>query len=73
MILEYKVVKRHLDIICSILGLIILLPLFIIVAILIKLESKGPIFYKQLRLGLHGKDLLYKFLTMYLGRKRRSI
>jgi len=74
LILEYKVVKRHLDIICSILGLIILLPLFIIVAILIKLESKGPIFYKQLRLGLHGKEFtMYKFRTMYLGAEKEGV
>lgn len=72
--MEYKTIKRCLDIICSILGLIILLPLIVLVAISIKLESKGPIIYKQSRLGLHGREFtMYKFRTMYLGAEKEGV
>lgn len=72
--MKYKSVKRYLDVICSTLGLIILLPLFILVAISIKLETKGPIIYKQLRLGLHGREFtIYKFRTMYLGAEKEGV
>ena len=57
--------KRIFDIIFSAAGLLILLPVFIIVAIVIKLDSKGPVFYKQSRVGKNNKDFsLYKFRTM---------
>ena len=72
--MDYKSVKRCLDITCSILGLIILLPLFLIVAISIKIESKGPIIYRQLRLGLHGREFtMYKFRTMYIGAEKEGV
>lgn len=59
--------KRTFDIIASSLGLIILSPLFIILAILIKLDSEGPVFFKQIRVGLKNKDFsLYKFRSMYV-------
>nr|MCU0361671.1 sugar transferase [Bacteroidia bacterium] len=58
--------KRGLDIFCSVLGLIILAPLLTVIAICIALESKGGVFYKQLRVGRFGKEFyLYKFRTMY--------
>ncbi|MEN3044535.1 MAG: undecaprenyl-phosphate glucose phosphotransferase [Candidatus Hydrothermales bacterium] len=61
-------VKRSFDIIFSLLFLIIFSPLFILSAILIKLTSKGPVFYKQDRVGKDGKIFkLYKFRTMYEG------
>lgn len=70
----YRSVKRTLDMMGSIFGLIILLPLFVIVAISIKLESKGPIIYKQSRLGLHGREFsMYKFRTMYLGAEKEGV
>ena len=57
--------KRLFDIIFSFLGLIILLPLFIIVPILIKVDSSGPIFFLQERVGLHGKYFkIIKFRSM---------
>ena len=57
--------KRILDIIFSLILLIILSPIFIIVAICIKLESKGPVFYKHLRIGYNEKEFLcYKFRSM---------
>lgn len=58
-------VKRSFDIISSILGLLILAPIMIITAIAIKLESKGPIIYKNKRTGIWGKEFyLYKFRSM---------
>lgn len=61
----YIIVKRIIDIICSVLGLIILIPVFLIVAIAIKIESKGPIFFKQRRIGKDKKEfVIYKFRTM---------
>ncbi|MCI9061584.1 MAG: sugar transferase [Romboutsia sp.] len=57
--------KRFFDIVCSILGIIVLSPVFIIVSILIKLESKGPIIFKQLRAGKNSKPFyIYKFRSM---------
>ncbi len=61
----YDVVKRIIDIIIGSFGLIICLPIFIIIALLIKIDSKGPVFFKHKRIGKHGKDLeIYKFRTM---------
>ena len=57
--------KRLFDIIASGLGLIVLSPLFLVLAIWIKLDSKGPVFYKQKRVGKNNRDfLLYKFRSM---------
>lgn len=57
--------KRLFDLFFSLLGLILLSPLFLIIGLLIMLESKGGIFYKQVRVGKGGKDFyLYKFRTM---------
>ena len=57
--------KRLFDIIFSFLGLILLLPLFIIVSILIKVDSPGPIFFLQKRVGLNGKCFkIIKFRSM---------
>lgn len=58
--------KRFLDIVVSLLVLIIGLPLWLLVGILIKLDSKGPILYKQERVGKDGKIFIcYKFRSMY--------
>tara|TARA_B100000614_G_scaffold226476_1_gene216766 strand:- start:178 stop:765 length:588 start_codon:yes stop_codon:yes gene_type:complete len=57
--------KRLFDIIFSFLGLVLLLPLFIIVSILIKVDSSGPIFFLQERVGLYGKYFkIIKFRSM---------
>lgn len=57
--------KRAFDIVFSIIGLLFLLPIFLIVSILIKLDSKGPVSFKQDRVGLGGRIFqLYKFRTM---------
>lgn len=58
--------KRCLDLILSIIGLILLSPLFIIICIWIKCDSKGPVFFKQKRVGKNKKLFgIYKFRTMY--------
>ena len=60
-----KYIKRICDIVISFIGLIISLPLFLIIGIFIKLESKGPVFFKHERLGKNGEIIkIYKFRTM---------
>jgi len=61
-------VKRFLDIVFSIVSLILLLPVLVYAAIKIKHDSKGPIFYRQERIGRFGKPFhIIKFRTMYVG------
>ena len=55
LMIPYKTFKRFLDIIVSALGIFLLSPLIIITAIMIKIESPGPVFFKQERLGVEGK------------------
>jgi lipopolysaccharide/colanic/teichoic acid biosynthesis glycosyltransferase len=58
-------VKRTIDVVASLLGIIVLAPTFLGIAILVKLSSKGPILYKQQRVGLLGKRFVfYKFRSM---------
>ena len=65
-------IKRAMDIVISGLSIILLTPLFFIVAILIKLTSRGPALFKQERSGLNGrKFVLYKFRTMYKGADKK--
>ncbi|MGG5460737.1 sugar transferase [Clostridium sp. B9] len=64
----YLFIKRIMDIIASFLGLIILSPIFLIVSIAIKMDSKGPIFFAQKRIGLRGKPFyMYKFRSMVVN------
>ena len=66
--------KRLFDIIASGLGLIVLSPIFLVLAIWIKLDSKGPVFYRQVRVGLNNKDfLIYKFRSMRVGADKGSL
>ncbi|MFW6009615.1 MAG: sugar transferase [archaeon] len=59
------IIKRIIDLLISFIGLIIISPFFILIAIFIKLDSKGPVFYKQERLGKDGEVFkIYKFRTM---------
>jgi lipopolysaccharide/colanic/teichoic acid biosynthesis glycosyltransferase len=61
----YKVVKRIMDVSLSSVGIILLLPLFLLIAIAIKIDSTGPVFYKQKRCGKGGKLFsMLKFRTM---------
>jgi exopolysaccharide biosynthesis polyprenyl glycosylphosphotransferase len=60
------VIKRAMDIVGSVVALIFAAPIFFLVAIAIKLTSKGPVFYRQERIGQHGKPfVLLKFRSMY--------
>lgn len=62
---NYNKLKRLIDIILSTLGIIILSPVFLIISIIIKLESEGPIIFKQLRAGKDSKPFyIYKFRSM---------
>ena len=64
----YKAFKRFCDIVISLLGLIVLSPLMLVVAIAIKIESKGPVLFKQTRLGKDGREFqIYKFRSMCEG------
>lgn len=60
-------IKRMMDIIFSLIGLIILSPVFLFIGIIIKRTSKGPIFYSHERIGLKGKPfIMHKFRSMYV-------
>lgn len=64
----YRTIKRAIDILGSVLGLILCSPLLIVTAWLIRFTSDGPAFYKQIRVGLNGKKFyIYKFRTMVEG------
>lgn len=64
----YLAIKRILDVIISLIGLIVLSLFLVLVAITIKLESEGPVVFKQKRLGKNGKVFeIYKFRTMVVG------
>ena len=64
----YTFVKRILDLIVSVIGLIVCFPLFLVIAVLIKLDSKGPVIFKQVRMGKGGRPFMfYKFRSMREG------
>lgn len=66
--------KRLFDILASFIGLIIISPIFLILGIWIKLDSKGPVFYKQVRVGRGNKDFfLYKFRSMRVGADKAGL
>lgn len=66
--------KRLFDIIASGLGLIVLSPVFLILAIWIKCDSEGPVFYRQVRVGRWNKDFrIFKFRSMRVGADKGSL
>ena len=66
--------KRLFDIVASTLGLIVLSPLFLVLAVWIKVDSKGPVFFRQTRVGWHNKDFrIFKFRSMRVGSDRGSL
>ena len=66
--------KRIFDILASGFGLLVLSPVFLILAIWIKLDSKGPVFYRQVRVGRHNKDFrIFKFRSMRVGSDKGSL
>lgn len=65
---------RFLDIFFSFCGLLLLLPVFLILYLFIRIESKGPGFYSQIRVGKGGKDFrLYKFRSMRIGADKKGL
>jgi exopolysaccharide biosynthesis polyprenyl glycosylphosphotransferase len=61
-------VKRVMDVVGAVIGTIVLFPVFLIAAILIKLTSPGPVFFKQTRIGKEGREFMfYKFRSMVSG------
>ena len=66
----YQAVKRLFDILASLAALVVLSPLFLVIAILILSEDGRPVFYKHTRVGKGGKTFqMYKFRTMYQDRR----
>lgn len=66
-------IKRFLDIVLSLIALIVLSPLFLILGILIKLTSPGPVFFVQVRVGRFGRNFyFYKFRSMYIDAEKRK-
>lgn len=74
--ISYLILKRMIDIIGSIICIVLVSPVLLVTAVLIKLESKGRILFSQTRVGLHGKEFkIYKFRSMVDGAEalRKSI
>lgn len=66
--------KRLIDIFASGLGLLILSPVFVVLAIWIKCDSKGPVFYRQVRVGKNGVDFrIFKFRSMRQGADKSGL
>lgn len=69
----YLIIKRFMDISVAISGMVLLSPIFLIVALLIKLDSQGPVFYGQVRVGKNGKLFkMYKFRTMSVDAEKKT-
>jgi lipopolysaccharide/colanic/teichoic acid biosynthesis glycosyltransferase len=66
--------KRLFDVACSVPALLLLLPFFLVVSILIKSESKGPVFYRQVRVGRYGRPFrIFKLRTMFTGSDKSGL
>jgi len=67
-----RIIKRGMDVVGSAVALALLLPIFLVVALLVKLSSKGPVLFKQERLGQFGKTFTFlKFRSMYANNDRK--
>lgn len=67
----YRAVKRFLDVTASFLGLVLLSPLLLAMSILIKIDSRGPVIFRQKRIGRNGKVFeIYKFRSMCVGAEK---
>lgn len=66
-------IKRVFDIVVSLILLIVFSPLFLIISLLIKIDSKGPVFYRQSRITKYGKEFrIFKFRTMIVGADKKG-
>ena len=64
----YRATKRIVDILLSAIGLVVLSPVFLTIGIIVKLDSKGTVFFKHKRIGKNGEEIyIYKFRTMISG------
>lgn len=71
-VVRYAFAKRLLDLTCALIGLTVGFPIFLIIGILIKLTSQGPIFFKQTRVGVGGREFTcYKFRSMFMDAEAR--
>ncbi|WP_434526238.1 sugar transferase [Photorhabdus asymbiotica] len=71
--ITYSIIKRIFDLISSSIGLIILSPILIVIAIWIKTDSKGPIFFRQKRVGQYNQDFyIHKFRSMTTGSEKKG-
>jgi exopolysaccharide biosynthesis polyprenyl glycosylphosphotransferase len=69
---SHFIIKRIFDIVLSFLGIIVVSPIYIITIIAIKLDSKGPVIFKQTRVGKDGKNFtIYKFRTMVVDAEKK--
>lgn len=63
----YDILKRGLDIVSSLFGLMLFTPVFLVISVAVKIDSPGPIIYRQTRIGKNGRPFyFYKFRTMYI-------
>lgn len=70
----YRAIKRTFDFVFAFIGLVACLPLFLIVAIAIKVSSKGPVFFRQVRTGRYGKEFnILKFRSMVADNDVRDL
>ncbi|MGV8150031.1 MAG: sugar transferase [Alkaliphilus sp.] len=76
-ILKKKVqlaMKRVFDVCASFIGLALLLPILLVISIIIKLDSKGPVFFRQVRVGKDGKEFeIFKFRTMVVDAEKKGM
>ncbi len=70
----YRTMKRGIDISLSLIGILLTLPVWVVVAIAIKCDSRGPVIFKQIRVGKDGHLFtFYKFRSMHLGAEEMKI
>ena len=68
-----EVLKRVIDVVASALFLLIFFPVYAMIAVMVKLSSPGPVFYKQERIGRHGKPFyIYKFRSMFIDAEKQG-
>ena len=68
------IVKRIFDIVMAIFGLLVLSPIFLVISLAIKIDSNGPVFFKQIRVGLNGKEFkIFKFRTMVTDAEKKGM
>ena len=74
LIIRLSKVIRFFDFVLSLVGLVSLAPIFIVLAVWIKIDSMGPVFYKQIRVGQNGKDFgLFKFRSMVVDADKKGL